>query len=167
VVETDDEYILFLQPIFRLVARESDVNIDYDISGIDPFTTIANVLNIGQASFDMSVDLAMFDFNSALDELGIIADSSAVNFVASTVLADDLSNDALFRIASEITTYFADDYLDQETNRVLYEQEKEVNDKIKEKLNLDDSGVVAYHFPKPYIHGQSVAELLPALAILL
>ncbi len=167
VIETPDEYILVLQPFFRLVARNSTVDIDYDVNGIGPFTVISSLINVGNAAFDMSIDLATFNFDSAISELVPMSEDTAILLVASTVQADDLAYGAVSRTASEITTYFADDYLDRETSRVLYQQEKIVNNTIKEKLNLDENGLVAFHFSKSKIHGQSMAELIPAFALLM
>lgn len=167
VIETEDEYILVLQPKFRLLPRESTVNIDYDVDGLNIFTTIANLIDIGDSTFDLSIDLAQFDFDSAINEFISLNESGLIALTSTTVFADDITGDSISHMASEITSYFADAYLDAKTARVLYREEKAVNDEIAEKLGLDSHGLVAYYFPKSKIHGRAIAELLPALTLLL
>ncbi|WP_299020018.1 hypothetical protein [uncultured Photobacterium sp.] len=167
VIETPNEYILVLQPVFRLVARDSNVKIGYDVSDIGLITSISNIIDMNNSAFDMSINLAAFHFDRAIEDFIFMNESALISLAASTVLTDDLTNDAIFKVLSEITTYFLDSELDKKTDRVLYQQEKAINDAIKDKLNLDKDGLVAYHFSKSKIHGTAIAELIPVLTLYL
>ena len=142
-----------MQPIFRLLARESDVTVDYDVDGLSLFTSAINLINVGESAIDLNNDLATFNFDSAIEEFLYLNESAFISMASLLVFTDDLSDDAIFKMASEYTTHLADERLDKQTNRILYEQERVINAKIKKELGLDDSGLVAYRLPKSRIYG--------------
>ena len=167
VLETPDEYILVVQPIFRLLARESDVTVDYDVDGLSLFTSAINLINVGESAIDLNNDLATFNFDSAIEEFLYLNESAFISMASLLVFTDGLSDDAIFKMASEYTTHLADERLDKQTNRILYEQERVINAKIKKELGLDDSGLVPYRLPKPRIYGRSLAEISPTINLLM
>jgi len=148
VVESSSEYIIMMQPKIRLLARESNIDIDYDISGISIFTSLASNLSAIDNLFDFSRNLATFQFDDAVDSATDALTDSAISLFSAFVFADDLSQDSYFKFLSEITTYFLDKQLDKATNRAMYDQEKALNDKLKVKLGLDADGLVMYRIPK-------------------
>ncbi|PCJ20484.1 MAG: hypothetical protein COB04_04315 [Gammaproteobacteria bacterium] len=163
ILETEDEYIVVAQPVFRILLMDSDVEIDYDIDGLGINATFTSIVDAIGDFVELRFDFLAFDIDDIKDNAVDLVFSASSAFLSAGVGADDALGDELFKQSSDLTEMLLNDFIDANVNRVLLTQENRVNQEITKALDLNGDGVVEYRFPKSRIFGPAVGQLIPAI----